>query len=582
MIANGHSTNGRHRVNGTTSPDLLNRLASIERDYLEKRKSRDAESSYLAGESDRMNPVPKGIDPLGTDADYHYRTERNYFLMVERGRAAVRNHPLVEQGINRLIANLKLGQNTLEIDSGDLAVDDDLTADWAGWSGDPKQCDYEQSRNFQQIDRQSFFNQVVDGDILHVPLNIGCLQTFEAHECRTPWGHRPTGLSSSGIIHGVEVFNNRVVARHVTTQTLSYFQAINRRWQTVRIPEFDEAGNKTAFWRGFTHRFRQRRGVSRLSPPRDAMNGFDDLNYSNIKSSLRRALISYLMESAATTPNAQTPWANSGKLPQAGGRRVEQVPNAAHDASLGLQSIVIEQMGEPAQVFKTPDGYSMKGWNANLPVPAFFEHAALMLTMLAVNLDIPLMFLLLDGSLVNFHGGRMTFDQAKMRFEQLQKDQIEGLWNPTYEWRIRRKLTPGSPDFDRALFAAYESGKINPFKYCFHRPAWPYVKPMEDAAAEKLAENSNLKSLRKIMAARGDSYDKEMPEIIFDRGLMMREALTEATAIKQEFPDAEVTSWEMAQLLMYPDRVSMAVTADVSGDTATPDKPKPKGGKNEE
>ena len=41
--------------------------------------------------------------------------------------------------------------------------------------------------------------------------------------------------------------------------------------------------------------------------------------------------------------------------------------------------------------------------------------------MLAVNLDLPLMFLLLDGSLVNFHGGRMTFDQAKMRFRQLQR-----------------------------------------------------------------------------------------------------------------------------------------------------------------
>ena len=29
--------------------------------------------------------------------------------MVERARAAVRNHPLVEQGVNRLVANMRIG-----------------------------------------------------------------------------------------------------------------------------------------------------------------------------------------------------------------------------------------------------------------------------------------------------------------------------------------------------------------------------------------------------------------------------------------------------------------------------------------
>ena len=351
MIANGHTTNGHYQANGHGRADVIDRLVSIERDYNEKRKSRDAESTYLAGDSDRMNPVPKGIDPLGTDADYHYRTERNYFLMVERGRAAVRNHPLVEQGVNRLIANLKLGQNTLEVDSGDLSVDDELTADWLAWCGNKRACDFEQTRTFQQIDRQSFFNQVVDGDILHIPLRTGQLQTFEAHQCRSPYGHRPTGMSTDGIIHGVEVKAGRIVARHVTPQTLGYFQSVSRRSQTTRIPEFDGEGNKTAFWLGFRHRFYQRRGISRLSPPRDAMNGFDDLNYSNVKSSLRRALISYLMESTelqqAELPGKQ-PIGGSGKLPQSGSRY------SATDVGLGLETITIEQLGEPGKSSRRP------------------------------------------------------------------------------------------------------------------------------------------------------------------------------------------------------------------------------------
>ena len=70
------------------------------------------------------------------------------------------------------------------------------------------------------------------------------------------------------------------------------------------------------------------------------------------------------------------------------------------------------------------------------------------------TLDLPLMFLLLDGSLVNFHGGRMTFDQAKMRFRQIQRQQITGLWNPTYEWKVRQWITPGSRHFDPTLAAA--------------------------------------------------------------------------------------------------------------------------------
>jgi hypothetical protein len=560
MLVNGHSTNG-HKRNGVPRGDLMDRITSLEGEYLTKRKGRDAESSYLAGESDRMNPVPKGINPLGTDADYHYRTSHNYYLMVERGRAAVRNHPLVEQGINRLIANLKLGQNTIDIDSGDLSVDDDLTADWQGWCNDASRCDYEQTRTFQQIDRQSFFSQVADGDILHLPLKQGSLQTIESHHIRTPYGHIPTGQSVNGIVHGVEVNNGRTVAYHITPHNLLYFQALAMKNQTQRIPAFDAAGNKTAFWLGFTHRFYQRRGVSRLSPPRDAMNGFDDLNYANIKSSLRRALISYLMQS--TQPQqAQTPFGGA-KIPQAGSRY------AANDVGLGLESIIVEQLGEPAQVFKSPEGYSIDGWNANLPAPAFFEHSALLLTMLAVNLDLPLMFLLLDGSLVNFHGGRMTFDQAKMRFRQLQRDRIDGLWNPTYAWRIRRKLTPGSPDFDAALYAVVNRGKVNPLNFCFHPPAWEYVKPMEDVTAEKLADTSNLRSLRQIMGDRGEDFDKRMPEIIFDRKLTWIEALSAAAELQSQFSGANIDQLIMAEKLIYPDSVKMSVLVQASDEAAT-------------
>lgn len=563
--------NGSHKTNGHSGapgPDLFERLVNLDEHYFAGRAAREPvpKNTYLAGESDRMNPTPKGIDPFGTDADYHYRTAKNYYLMVERGRAAVRNHPLVEQGINRLVANLKLGEFTLDVDSGDDAVDQDQKDSWKGWTGETaggkNECDYEGTRSFQQLARQSFFSQVQDGDILHLPLADGRLQTWESHHLRTPFGHLPTGLSTDGIVHGVEVRSGRIVAYHVTPLSLTAGQALTRRWQTVRVPAADEEGNPIAFWLGFRHRFYQRRGISRLSPPRDAMNGFDDLNYAHIKSALRRALVSYLMESAQTGAPAN-PFApgSQGKLPQAGDRYTQKL-------GLGLESIVIEQQGEPAQVFKTPDGYQIKGWNANMPSSGFFEQAGLLLTMLAVNLDLPLMFLLLDGSLVNFHGGRMTFDQAKLRFRQIQSDQIQGLWNPTYAWKLRQRLTPGSIQFDPALFAAVKRG-VNPFKFQFRPAAWPYVKPLEDAAGEDLAERRNLRSMRTILADRGTDFDEHIVEVISDRGRWARAAIAEATAIRDQCPEAAIDVPRFFRELWYGNdagSAQLAITADSGGE----------------
>jgi hypothetical protein len=576
---NGHAHNGK--MNGKAG-SLVNRLIDLERQYFERKsQAKEAQALYNSGESSRMNPVPKGINPFGTDADYHYRTEYNYFLHVERARAAVRNHPLVEQGIRRLIANLRLGEETLDVDSGDETVDSDHQQWFADWAGDAKQCDHEQTRNFGQIAQQSFFSEVVDGDILHLPLREGSLQTWENHHIRTPGGHRPTNSDRNGIVHGAEVTNGKTTAYWVTPSNLSFAQVVPRNGQSKRFPVFDSAGNKITFWLGFTHRFAQRRGISRLSAPQDAMAGFDDLNYAHIKSSLRRALISYLMETAQTNGPASNIAPGAGALPQAGDRY------ARNDVGLGLQSVVIEQLGEPAQAFKAPEGYKLTGWNANLPGAGFFEHSALLLTMLSVNLDLPLMFLLLDGSLVNFHGGRMTFDQAKLRFRQLQQDQIDGLYAPTYLWKTRQRLTPGSVCYD-PLFARAVANGANPFKFKFRPHGWPYVKPLEDAAGEELAEKRNLRSLKAILADRGIDDDEHRKEVISGRGKWARDAIKEAMAIKQEFPDANIDVAEFFRELWNGPRSPIVENETLKGvresenqdrlDSAPPPAKKPAGG----
>ena len=187
-------------------------------------------------------------------------------------------------------------------------------------------------------------------------------------------------------------------------------------------------------------------------------------------------------------------------------------------------------------MFKLPNGMVMRGVDSNVPTPQWFEHASLMLTMLSVNLDIPLMFLLLDGSKVNFHGGRMITDQIRLRFTQLQTAKRNGLWGPVYEMRTRQRMTPGHPLFNRSLLAAARRG-VNPFRYTFRPMGWPYVKPLEDAAAEDLAEKRNLKSLRRILAARGIDLDDHRKEVVGDRMRWLGEGFKRAIELQTAYAD---------------------------------------------
>lgn len=522
--------------------ETLERLLELDRAHYAKRAdAKGASNSYLAGESNRMNPTPVGVDPYGTDADYHYSTERNYFLMVERGRAAVRNHPLVEQGVNRLIANLRLTQIAIDPDTGDKAIDADLKARWKEWGDDKQACDWEQSRPFCELVAQSFFNEVVDGDILHIPLSTGQIQTWESHHIRSPFGHVATRQGQDGIVHGAQVVNGRTTGWHVTPFSVGFAQRVSRSMRTVFYPQFDAAGNQIAFYAGNCHRFQQRRGVSKLSPPRESMNGFDDLNYSHIKSALRRSLISYLMTSSNPVGPASL---DGGSLPQAGDRYTDEL-------GLGLESIVIEQAGEPAQVFKAPEGYTLEGWNANMPGSGFFEQSALLLTMLAVNLDLPLSMLLLDGSLVNFHGGRMTWDQTKLRLQEIQRHVIATRHAPTYAWKLRQWTTPGAPGFDAALAAAAGRSGVDLERVKFRPRGWPYVKPLEDAAAEDLAESRNLKSRRAILAERGDDIEEVDSEIIDDRARLVVSSLERAAEIAGKYPELDIDVGKLASELRY-------------------------------
>ena len=80
--------NGKHtakppRELSPSTVDEFGRLDRLVEEYAAKLTGRDSpQQTYAAGDADRMNPVPKGINPLGTDADYHYRNGRRLNLAL--------------------------------------------------------------------------------------------------------------------------------------------------------------------------------------------------------------------------------------------------------------------------------------------------------------------------------------------------------------------------------------------------------------------------------------------------------------------------------------------------------------------
>lgn len=514
----------------------------------------DPRNDYYAGKNTRLNPVPFGVTAAGSDADAHHATETEYYLIAERARHAVRNNGLVEQAVNRLVANCRIGDQDLDTDTGDLGLDRELKARWDEWAKSADDCDYEGERNFRQIAAQSFFSAIVDGDVWHLPLISGHVQTWESHHIRTPYGAKVPQLS-----YGVERSAGRLAAVHVANEGVRFatgrggtywnpvFSPMGDSYVTQRYPIRDAAGHRQVFRQAFRHRFWQSRGVSRLSPPRESMNGFERLNYAHIHSAVRRNLISYLMKSTGYT---EIPLGTKAPtIPQAGPRYDESQSSGDE-----VKILDVEIGGEPAQVLRTPQGWTLDGWNANLPPASFFEHASLMLQVLAVNLDLPLDFLLLDGSRVNFHGGRMIFDQMLLRMRRLQADHVAALWQPVYEWKLRQWTTPGGPGYDPVLAAMGARDDITLTRttaehsgYQFRSPGWPYVKPLEDIQADALLVEKRLGSRKSVFAKRGIDESDAYREIVAGEVAFATQAAQAAREFVAANADLELTPGQVFQ-----------------------------------
>jgi lambda family phage portal protein len=471
-------------------------------------------SDFRMSQESRFMSALRGVNPFGSGADYHYRLDRQYLHMLERSRHYERDNPVVGQGISRLSANVIQDGFSPDPCTGSKELDAILKEKWLTWSADSELCHSEGEHTFRQLEDLIFRSVIRDGDMFVLPLRNGTIQCVEGHRPRTP------RIGAKNVVHGIKMDDQ---ARREELWLAKEDIGINNTVASVtavnRIPWRDKSGRHQVFQVYFPRRSSQRRGYPAVAPVSDTIGQSDDLFFTTLVKSQMASLIVLLREQNLNAPaGLGGPGLGNGTL---------------RDSGSGVRSIPGIDAG--LDVTANP-GETLKFASANIPNAEFFSHANLLLTFIAVNLEMPVAMLLLDASNTNFSGWRGTIDQARVRFRFMQRTMREQFHEPVYEFKVRQWIAT-----DPAVAALAEQEGVNALAHKWKIPGWPYIEPFKDAQADNLRIEKHCTSRRRVLAERGQEWEEIAPEIAQDNGLLIRHAIEESNLINADFPDAGVT-----------------------------------------
>jgi lambda family phage portal protein len=522
-----------------------------------RRSYEDYRADFDIGGTGRYMPTPRGVQVTGSGADYHYRNEAQFFRAIERARHFDRNNMVVGQGINRLAANLIQDGFTIDVKTGDKKIDADLKAAWYEWCEDPEQCDSEGEKSFYEMEELAARTIPVDGDIFCLPQKEnGTLQWLEAHRCR-----RPASSRSKNCIHGVNLDPStaRRTSYFFTKQDIDPLGSVRTLNDVLSIDARDDDGEKQVLHLHWPRRFSQRRGVTAFAPAALPIQYHDDIQFANLVAAQVQSCYAILEQQlAGMGPNLPAP--RTGSEAQTGSRSTEIELDGTTRTKEGMS---------PGMRIRAKDGYGLTGFTPTIPGPQYTEHALMILTIIAINLDLPVHVLLLDPTKTNFSGWRGAIDEARKRFRVMQRLLISRFYRPVWRWFVRYRIAD-----DVALNAAMDRSGIRLFNHEWRPPTWSYIEPLKDIQADTLEGASSLTSRRRIKARRGEEWDEIAPEIVVDNGLLIREAKKEAAAINKAFPEDDPITWRDVVSLPMPQGVTMALKAEATAENGkTPEAP---------
>lgn len=487
-------------------------------------------SDYAAARASRFRRRRTGLAAQGSGADYHYRSEGDYLKLIEQARDMDRNDVVVGPLIDRSVQNMIQDGFRLDPATGDPGVDRELWARWDEWSRDPEQCDVAGELTWNEMERLVPRQMLVDGDILALPTRDGGLQLVEGHRLRTPRN------TKQNVVHGVllDEFRRRL-AYWFTKDDIDPSKPFAKVGDARQVPARDAAGERQVFHLYNPRRATQTRGVTALAPVFDALGMFEDINFARLVQQQVVSCFAFL---------------RSRDLGFEGGAAA--AAGAQETRGDGLKNEGIH----PGMEITGPPGEKIEGFSANVPNAEFFEHVKLILTLVGINVGLPLCVLMLDASETNFSGWRGAVDQARLGFRWNQQALRTRFHSPVYRWKVRQWLAD-----DVFMQVVAEKQKLDVFAHHWHAPTWPYIEPLKDASADLLRVRNALISPRRLHAERGRDWEDIAAEIVEDNALAIRLAKRTALAVNAEFEDDAPVHWRELLSLPTPDGVTVKLAA---------------------
>jgi len=496
----------------------------------------EMKAEYRNGRSSRFRPKRSGVSSVGRSADYHLASEPLQMQRIEFARSLDQEDMIVGQGITRLVDAVIGAGFTLDPETNNKDADALLKKKWKTFSEDPLACDISGRYDFHKQEAITFRGKLVDGDILAILDDpTGSLELIEAHRLRTP-----SGTNRKNVVQGVEQDSHRRPMRYwITKGDIDPSRSLRLVRDTEQLDAFDDDGNPLILHPAFRRRISQTRGVTPLLPVFDVAGMHDDIQFAKLVQQQIASCIALIREKQAGNYGG----ASDGSTAQLGDRSTE----TRDDGS----SVQIDEIGIGLDISPAA-GETIKAFTANIPGAEFFPHAMLLLTIIAINLGLPVAVLLLDPSQTNFSGWRGAIDQAREGFKRLQREFASEFHSPVYEWQVRRWI-----ENDPEVAALAETLGPAIFAHKWNCPRWNYIQPIDDITASVLERNHCVNSARRILAQRGLVWSELVPEIVADNALIIVEAKTAAAKINSDFPDdPEPVSWRELLTLPTADRIS--------------------------
>jgi capsid protein len=516
----------------------------------------------------------RGVPSQGAGADYHYRSEADWLWMSELAWDLYRNDMIMGSIVDRAIENTVQDGFGYHPMTGDRVVDAELVDWWSEVSINPWECDPANELVFEDQVEFSLRSTLVAGDIMGVPMapDHGTVDLREGHLCRSPTFNT---REKANIFHGVE--KDPATRRRINYWMLHdpidpYKQATIKKADLTPVAAYDEDGERNVFHIRFTKRTHQTRGLTAIAPIFDVAGYHTDCEFLKMVQQRSASFFAFVENRASTFDPAYLAAEMRLGVDQTRdkGQEYEQHARQFMEAS-------------PGGWIKSLPGSEIKGFSSNVPNPEWFQHVKLLLTLMGVNLGMPLVLVLMDASETNFSGWRGAFEQAKMGFRKNQRRLVTRLHRPYMRFKLLKR---GEFDksFQRLINKSGKPGangkKFDVFRHGWTAPAWPYVNPTEDATSDLIRESNMQISPRRRAQERGVTFKAICDETRQDRGYAIRRAAKFAAKLNKnlglEGPD--VVRWRDLAPLPTPEGVQIALSTRTmpGGDDRQPSEP-PKG-----